>query len=425
MKPTEFFGYERAARPPECRNSRSVFEMASVAVSSPDTASTSAFPPFDSLGICTQTVIAKSNVQFDLELLFDSLPCLEKGRFVPLPAAKAGAPLPHDPNTWIPPGTVISLNYQQNKRGNILNTKTKSQTEEEKTAENSRNSFKNSIIINMYMGEGRVSNFKVSQWGKFQLTGCKSTNHFLHPIICFLRLLHNMPNRNQVVVRTIHEPELPNFQGYQVWFVVVMRNLYCLLPKQPELKSLYEFVLAHNDKFVPTYDSKRSQSVRIKRRVSQAPDPRVPYIRLPDAMLSANRAFPLENFVLRDDLTTNLLAIQSKDESTRLFKKMDVTFIVYETSKVFVSGRGIEMPEVYSDFCRTMDKYYEKFGHMLSESDEKSATKSSRRSRKSGAKSVPTASSATTDQTAQAASELLLRMQALRLKSRPIENKSL
>ena len=332
----------------------------------------------------------------DLPALWAHVPVLAEGGWVPVPNTLAALSLP-DPNAGLAPGTIINVNFDGHSRGPATEPPAEAKKKPSGKGKSSASgdhagaapakksaSFKNSIIINMYMGAHNVANFKVSPHGKFQLTGCKSNEQFTLPVVHLLRAVHKLhtssPDLGVVQQRRGCAPMGEGFAGYQVWAVIVMRNIYFDLPFHQDLERLSRFILQQSESFVPTYESGISPAMQVKYSPSLPMDKRVPFFSVRDEALEAAGT---PEFSFSADSTDNLLVVQTKDEADRLFKKKKISLIVYNTKKVFMSGRGEEMANVYVEFCALIERYYressreEKQGAMqpLAGSRKKSAKK--------------------------------------------------
>jgi hypothetical protein len=143
-----------------------------------------------------------------------------------------------------------------------------------------------------------------------------------------------------------------------VWAVIVMRNIYFDLPYFQDLERLSKFILRESASFVPTYQPGISPAMQVKYSPLLPMDKRVPFFSVRDSALESGIWVATPEFSFESDSTENLLAVQTKDEATRLFKKKKISLIVYETKKVFMSGRGEEMAHVYAEFCSLIGRYY-------------------------------------------------------------------
>ena len=125
-------------------------------------------PEFSKIKISTETIIAVSNLVFDLNNLYNYLPIVEYVVVKRKRGRKKKVEI-IDPNKDVPVGSIISVQNKTNVRGAVLKKKKESKTY-----------FLNSITIIVMLEHGKMINTKISKNGKFQITGCKSNDHFIN-----------------------------------------------------------------------------------------------------------------------------------------------------------------------------------------------------------------------------------------------------
>lgn len=123
----------------------------------------SKMPMFENLKISTQTIIAITNFEFNINKLFDNLSVIEynvipkkRGR------KKKDAVVPE--TQIIEDGSIITLKYQNKIKGTSI---------KQKKSNGNEKYFRNSLTTVMFV-DGKMLNFKISKNGKFQITGCKT-----------------------------------------------------------------------------------------------------------------------------------------------------------------------------------------------------------------------------------------------------------
>lgn len=120
-------------------------------------------PSFENLKISTQTIIAITNFEFNINKLFDNLSVIE---YIVIPKKRGRKKkdfVVQQPQK-IDEGSIITLKYQNKIKGTSIKPK--------KTNENLKY-FRNSLTTVMFV-DGKILNFKISKNGKFQITGCKT-----------------------------------------------------------------------------------------------------------------------------------------------------------------------------------------------------------------------------------------------------------
>lgn len=131
------------------------------------------FPDFDDIPVSTKTFIVMTNMILDIEKMFNSLPITDY-IVIPKKRGRKKKNEPEDPNKNIPSGSIITLEYIEQRRG--VNLKKNKSNISSKTGKKKSTYFRNSVTVVMIV-DGKKINFKVSRNGKFQMTGCKYDKH--------------------------------------------------------------------------------------------------------------------------------------------------------------------------------------------------------------------------------------------------------
>jgi hypothetical protein len=143
-------------------------------------ASNESFPKFDDMDVSTKTIIAVTNLNLTITDLFERLPITEY-QVVPKRRGRKKRDAPVDPNVDVAPGSIITLKMNGNLRGVDLKAGRKSKSVK-------KGYFRNSMTVVMLI-EGKIINFKVSDNGKFQITGCKNDEHVVSLIRHFYGIM--------------------------------------------------------------------------------------------------------------------------------------------------------------------------------------------------------------------------------------------
>jgi hypothetical protein len=351
------------------------------------------FPPFSEIQAATQTIIVQINAHFDLDVLYRLLPVHE-----PVKTESDNHSIDQTDDQTdttmeeaeqkstdlsVPVGTLLGLSYNGESRGEM-----------------SARIFKNSLVMRMFMGQGRISNFKLSRLGKVQVTGVKTDQEYVMPTLYLLRHVQACQSKHPTVVRKI--PSSIQRSGYHCWAVIVMHNTYINLPYSQDLNAVKEFILRHPEYgFTPTYEQGVTQALAIKAKSRFKPEEmkRVehPYFVVTETELSGT-AVP--GYTMRKDSVVNLRAVEERGKvldkaehppkskpkpksgagkanaksvpnqsrtrphptvlTSNHEKTENVgTLLTYETNRTFMSVPGIEASRMYDDFCAMMTAYYE------------------------------------------------------------------
>jgi TATA-box binding protein (TBP) (component of TFIID and TFIIIB) len=127
------------------------------------------FPSFEAIEPYTKTFLTMSNLFLDLEKLFEMLPITDY-TMVPKKRGRKKKEAMVEHNVGLEPGSIITLEYKNLRRGVDLKNK--------KNRKKKVKFFRNAVTIVIYIG-GKMINTKVSSNGKFQMTGCKNSEHIV------------------------------------------------------------------------------------------------------------------------------------------------------------------------------------------------------------------------------------------------------
>ena len=130
---------------------------------------------FKNLPISTKTIVCLSNWNIDIQTLYSSLPVLDYT--IQKKRRKRKNTEEETPVDFIPYGSIVALKYEGKIRGNDIKQKGSPYffVKRTTTAKDSGKYFPNSRTIVMMLE--KLINFKVSNRGKFQFTGCKLNIH--------------------------------------------------------------------------------------------------------------------------------------------------------------------------------------------------------------------------------------------------------
>lgn len=138
------------------------------------------FPKFEDIEVSTKTIIAVTNLSLNIASLFEKLPITDY-QVVPKRRGRKKRDAPADPNVSVPMGSIITLKYQGNLRGVDLKSGKKSKSVK-------KGYFRNSLTVVMLIDD-KIINFKISDNGKFQITGCKKDAHAVALIQNFYEII--------------------------------------------------------------------------------------------------------------------------------------------------------------------------------------------------------------------------------------------
>jgi TATA-box binding protein (TBP) (component of TFIID and TFIIIB) len=117
------------------------------------------FPPFWEAHQTTLTIIVYTNTTLDIDKLWSTL-SITPYVVVPKKRGRKKKEVVLDPNEGLPDGSIIGVKGRKGVRG----------------VDFGNGNFKNSVTIVLLI-DGKHINFKISEHGKFQFTGCKRQEH--------------------------------------------------------------------------------------------------------------------------------------------------------------------------------------------------------------------------------------------------------
>jgi len=156
---------------------------------------------FEDIEISTETIIAKTNWKVDIVQLYDHLP-ITFYKIIQKKRGRKSKDEKKEISEKLFDGQIISL-----KMGNLI----KGVNLKEK--KNTKKFFRNSLTIVMYLDD-KFINFKVSKNGKFQFTGCKSTEQSIN---CMKFIYDYTKNTKKII-------ELKD-KYTEIIFITVMTNI--------------------------------------------------------------------------------------------------------------------------------------------------------------------------------------------------------
>lgn len=207
-------------------------------------------PDFNDIDITVSTIIVISNFDIDLEMLFLYCPMTDYTIIKKKRGRKKKSDVPIVP-IMLPPGSVISAQMENNKRGVVLKVK--------KPKKSKRSHFLNSVTLVIIVDNNKQINVKISNRGKFQITGCKTEKHYIdtmkyiyevlniievyvgHPIYRFVDLDKSKKSIKQIVDHPILIfSKAMNNKDYAVNFNLDREKLTSFLNKNTEFMAEFD-----------------------------------------------------------------------------------------------------------------------------------------------------------------------------------------
>lgn len=297
-------------------------------------------PSFSNIKISTQTIIAVSNLDFDLNLFYHYMP-ITKYTVIRRKRGRKKKVEFIDPNKNILPGSIISIQNKTNVRGALLKKKKESKTY-----------FLNSITVIMVLEDGKMINAKISKNGKFQITGCKDNNHFIQCVQYIYN--HVLESEKQIGEKIV---KIKNNETHPcIIFNIVMKNIDFKVGFSIQRDKLDTFISLNTD-FHSHYEGSISTGVNIKIKSRQPYDTRLSCLEI------------LNNNEYRQsmvDYSRYLEFLEEKEKKKEMKKEKYHTFLVFCSGSIIQSGSGPEMENVYKQFMNILIKNKDNFEEKIS-----------------------------------------------------------
>lgn len=296
-------------------------------------------PDFSSIKVSTETIIAVSNLSFDLNLLYNYLPITEYTVVKRKRGRKRKVEV-EDPNKNIAVGSIISVQNKTNVRGAVIKKRKESKTY-----------FLNSITVIVLLEKGKIINVKISKNGKFQITGCKENKHFIE---CVENIYKKVKKAEEYIGEQIcflREGTHP-----KVIFNIVMKNIDFKVGFSIQRDKLDTFISVNTD-FTSHYEGSITTGVNIKIKSNTPYERNLKSLEIIDGV-------SIEGEVPYDDY---LLYIDEKEKKKEGKKEKYHTFLVFCSGSIIQSGSGPEMENVYREFMKIILSNRQHFEEKLSE----------------------------------------------------------
>lgn len=305
-----------------------------------DKAIDDSIPEFSKIKISTETIIAVSNLIFDLNNLYNYLPVVE---YIVVKRKRGRKKKTEviDPNKDIPVGSIISVQNKTNVRGAVLKKKKESKTY-----------FLNSITVIVTLEDGKMINVKISKNGKWQITGCKCNEHFIN---CIRYIYANIKLAEQWTGEKICTLKNEETQPRMI-FNIVMKNIDFKVGFSIQRDDLDTF-MSVNTEFTSHYEGSITTGVNIKIRSEHPYEENLIQLVIDENDFSISKV-PYARY---------LDFLDEKEKKKEAKKVKFHTFLVFCSGSVIQSSSGPDMERVYKQFMRIILKNRSKFEEKLIE----------------------------------------------------------
>jgi hypothetical protein len=287
--------------------------------------------PFEEVGVSTKTVIAISNIQIDLEKLYNYIPITE---FKPLEKKRGRKKRNYaqiTPIKIVPVGSVILIQRRKDHRGCLLKTKTKKKS----------TFFLHSATVVLALENNKFINIKVSANGKFQITGCKSEQHYIDAMYHLFKNIEAIQEMTgERVYKFIHSDNT-----FRVVYNIVMQNMDFNIGFNISRDKLDRFINSHTE-FVSIFEGSISTGVNVKIASQKINDDELIELQYD----TQNKKIE----VRRVPYSTYLYQLDEKERKKESNKDKHHTFLIFASGSIIMSSRGPDMKRVFYKLISTL-----------------------------------------------------------------------
>ena len=298
------------------------------------------FKKFQDIKVSTKTFIAVSNIEINILQFFNVLPITKYSTIPKRRGRKRKNDIVNKP-TELESGSIITLEFGEKLRGVDLKKK-----HDKKKAGEVQKYFRNSVTVVMII-EGKKINFKVSNNGKFQMTGCKYFEHAKQCIGYIWKYIKDFNNVYKI-----------SSEKFEVLFIPAMRNIDFSLGFIVDREKLDEYFNKHTRYNSLLETSFGYTGVNIKLPLTKSIED-----------LGVKKLIYNDNGwgdVIEVTYKYYLDKLNIKEREKKLKQKRYITFLVFHSGKVILSGLSYEFCEqVYYDFLNIIQQSHNKIKENL------------------------------------------------------------
>jgi TATA-box binding protein (TBP) (component of TFIID and TFIIIB) len=293
---------------------------------------------FKEINVSTKTMIGSSNLKIDLEKFFNYMPITDYTPTEKKRGRKRRIQVVTKKNN-IPFGSIICLQRRKEIRGTSLKEKKEKQS-----------FFLHSVSLVMFLDDDKIINTKVSSNGKFQVTGCKSDEHFIQTITN----IYNIMIETEICIGEkifTFNPDTLNTEENKLSIIynTVMQNMYFNVGFYISREKLDYFINNYTN-YKSIYEGSILTSVNIK-------------VESEDVNSDFNK-FIYENQELTHDILPYEKYYDTLDakEKKKKKKKKYHTFLVFASGKIIMVSKGPQMEKIYNEVITILlnnRKYFE------------------------------------------------------------------
>ncbi len=284
---------------------------------------------FSQIGISTKTVIAITNLKIDLDKLFNLIPITDYEPVKKRRGRRKRLVIENTP-TVLPYGSIILVQRRRDSRGVSVKNKTK----------RSNTFFLHSVTVVLALNDNKFINAKISQNGKFQITGCKSDAHYIETLKILIKTFNDIKKWSGETVYTIQGETI------EVIFNTVMQNMDFNIGFPISRDKLDTFINTRTD-FTGVYEGSISTGVNIK----------IPSLYHNDVQLlkiNIDQNDPNKTQQSIVPYTSYYSLLEDKEKKKEKKKEKYHTFLVFASGSIIMSSRGPDMERVFYELIQIL-----------------------------------------------------------------------
>jgi hypothetical protein len=300
--------------------------------------------PFEEVGISTQTVIAISNIQIDLDKFFKYIPITEYIQQEKKRGRKKRNYISVDNTKKLPEGSVILIQRKKEHRGCLLKSKKNSTF------------FLHSVTVVLVLENNKFINVKVSSNGKFQITGCKYQSHFVNTMYLLFKKMEEIQEMTgECCYKFIHSDNT-----FRVVYNVVMQNIDFNIGFNIRRDKLDRFINKYTE-FVSIYQSSIHPTLIVKvssEKINEDQLIEFYYDRIEKTKGTRNVPY-----------STYLNQLDEKERKKESNTDKHHTFLIFATGSIIMSSRGPDMKRVFYKLISCLVENRSEFEDLTSEQE--------------------------------------------------------
>lgn len=296
------------------------------------------FPEFDNIPVSTKTFIVMTNININIQNLFETIPVCDY-IVVPKRRGRKKKNTVPDPNKNISNGSIVTLELAHKMRGVLLKKKKKKDNK-------AGDYFRNSVTAVM-MIENKLVNSKISRNGKFQMTGCK---HDAQAEQCVKYIWEYIKDTDIYT--------MPEGERFTATFIPAMRNIDFELGFLLDREKLDEYFNTNTEYYSLLETSIGYTGVNIKIPVKIS----ISELKLKRMQYGENDWKDIDFVPYQYYLDT----LKPKEQEKKLVKERFNTFLVFHSGKIIMSSMCADFArETYYEFMDIVRKNHKLFEEKL------------------------------------------------------------